>query len=284
MLFKDKLTVKIPIKIDDPEDIDWAHFWEKKVEAKSNIKKDWDEAAKKFGKYVVCGGYTEKLISKLKLDKDDTVLDLGCGDGTITIPIAKKVKSVTGLDLSEKMLEILNKTAKEENINNITTIKKDLSNIKLSDVNHHDIVLLSRSIMRIKNIQELILNINEIANKYVFITIYGDKNWKIEKEFYESIDKEYPQLPTHRYLFNLLLDMGISPNVENLNLNHHREYENLDDFFKRRNWNLTDLTNNEIEKLKDYLNDILKVNPENGNLYNETDIVDWVLIWWKVEN
>ena len=163
------------------------------------------------------------------------------------------------------------------------TLKADLSKIRAKDVGTHDIVIASRSITRVKNIQELVANITEIANKYVFISIYGINNWKIEKEFYESIDKDYQEFPTHRYLFNVLLDMGISPNIENLTMNHHREYENIDDFFKRRNWNLDELTEDEIEEAKDYLNSILKVNPENGNLYNDEDIMDWVLVWWKVD-
>ena len=188
------MLFKIPIKIDDPEEIDWAYFWEKKVEAKEDIKKDWDKEASRFGKYAVCGGYNNELLSKLKLDKEDTVLDLGCGEGSITIPISKQVKSVTGVDLSENMLELLNENAQKENINNIKTVQGDLSNITINDVGAHDIVIASRSINRVLNIQELIANLNEIANKYVFITIYGANNWKIEKEFYESIDKEYPEL------------------------------------------------------------------------------------------
>ncbi len=36
-------------------------------------------------------------------------LDLGCGEGSITLPIAKQVRKVTGVDSSTKMLELLNK-------------------------------------------------------------------------------------------------------------------------------------------------------------------------------
>ena len=43
------------------------------------------------------------------------------------------------------------------------------------------------------------------------------------------------------------------------------------------------LNDEEKEKLKEYLNRILKKDPETGKLYNKKDKADWVLIWWKKE-
>ena len=57
--------------------------------------------------------------------------------------------------------------------------------------------------------------------------------WEIEKEFYDSINKEYVEFPSHRYFFNILIDMGIYPNVESLNIGHEREYESIEDAMAR---------------------------------------------------
>ena len=200
------------------------------------------------------------MIERIDITKDDTLLDLGCGDGTITIPLAKRAKSVTGVDSAYKMLEILNEKAQKENIGNIKTIEEDLSKITIDNVGKHDIV--------------------EIAENYVYITLFGPNNWKIEKEFYDSINKEYVEFPSHRYFFNILVDMGIYPNVESLNIGREREYESIEEALENGKWRLDTLNDREKEQLYEYLEDILKKG-ENGKLSNPNDKADWVLYWWK---
>ena len=70
----------------------------------------------------------------MRISSEDTVLDIGCAEGTITRKIAKKAKSVTGLDKSKLMLKELNKLAEEENIDNIKTIQIDISEIDYKDI------------------------------------------------------------------------------------------------------------------------------------------------------
>ncbi len=267
-------------QINDPEEIDWAYFWTKRLESKKDRAKDWNKAAPNFGKSARKDDYHTKLIERIDINKEDTILDLGCGDGSITIPLAKKAKSVTGVDSAYKMLEILNENVQKEGISNIKTIEEDLSKITVDKVGKHDIVIASRSLNGILNIVETISNINEIANKYVYITLFGPNNWKIEKEFYETINKEYVEFPSHRYFFNILVDMGIYPNVENLNIGHEREYESIEEALESGKWRLDFLDDDEKEKLHKYLEDILEEDG-NGKLSNPNDKADWVLYWWK---
>ena len=119
-------------QINDPEEIDWAYFWREKLEAKKDRSKDWNKAAPNFGKSAKKDDYHTKLIERIDVTKDDTLLDLGCGEGSITIPLAKKAKSVTGVDSAYKMLEILNEKAQRENVDNIKTIEEDLTKITVA--------------------------------------------------------------------------------------------------------------------------------------------------------
>ena len=267
-------------KITDPEEIDWAYFWRKKLEAKKDRGKDWNKAAPNFGKSARKDDYHTRLIEKINVSKDDTILDLGCGEGSITIPLAKRAKSVTGVDSAYKMLEILNEKAQKEGIGNIKTIEGDLTNITIDNVGKHDIIVASRSLNGVLDIKETIANINEIADKYVYITLFGPNNWKIEREFYEYIDKEYFEFPSHRYFFNILIDMGIYPNVENLNIGQERQYESVEEAMESGKWRLDSLNDEEKEELRKYLGDILEEN-EDGKLSNPNDKADWVLYWWK---
>ena len=267
-------------QINDPEEIDWAQFWREKLEAKKDRSKDWNKRAPNFGKSAKKDDYHIKLLEKMDISKEDTILDLGCGEGSITIPLAKLAGSVTGVDSAYKMLEILNEKAQKEEIDNIRTIEKDLTKITVDDVGKHDIVVASRSLNGVLNIKETIANIDEIADKYVYITLFGPNNWKLEKDFYLSINKEYFEFPSHRYFFNILVDMGIYPNVENLNIGKEREYESIEEAMESGKWRLDTLNDEEKEELHKYLEDILERN-DNGKLSNPNDKADWVLYWWK---
>ncbi|MFX1303813.1 MAG: corrinoid protein-associated methyltransferase CpaM [Promethearchaeota archaeon] len=70
-------------------------------------------------------------LSKIKnhiannlVEKDETILDIGMGTGTFAILCAKKGVRVTGIDYSEKMLEVANKNIKQEELtDNIQIIR-----------------------------------------------------------------------------------------------------------------------------------------------------------------
>jgi ubiquinone/menaquinone biosynthesis C-methylase UbiE len=69
----------------------------------------------------------DKVLKLLQLRKDDIVADLGCGNGYLTLPIAKEVETkVQAVDLQQEMLEYLKHRAVEENIDNIVYVKSSL--------------------------------------------------------------------------------------------------------------------------------------------------------------
>ena len=59
------------------------------------------------------------------------ILELACGTGRITIPIAKKGISIVGLDFSVKMLEQAKRNSKENNVE-IEWIEADMTNFSLN--------------------------------------------------------------------------------------------------------------------------------------------------------
>lgn len=267
--------------VSNPDDLDWLEFWEEKLENK--ITKDWDKAAEGFYKRSKRDSYQEELLKRLKLSKDDTVLDVGCGEGSITIPIAKKVKSVTGLDSSKKMLEFLNKRASEENIENIETVLCDIEDISYDELGDYDIVVASRCLNGISSIDKTMSELNKIANKYVFFTVFGPDDRKLVKDFEASIGKDANSFPNYNYLFNILFNMGIYANIERLEIPNMHEYNSIEEIMNNGKFRTDALSDEEKEKLRKYLEENTEINPETGKLYSPLDTTDWMLFWWKKE-
>ena len=68
----------------------------------------------------------EEVLKALQLCKEDTVLDLFCGLGNFTYPIALKAGKVIGADVCEPMIARATQQAKINKLNNITFYQADL--------------------------------------------------------------------------------------------------------------------------------------------------------------
>ena len=77
----------------------------------------WEQRAQREGD---AGDRQVRLMTKLR--PEDTVLDVGCGTGPLSIPLARRVKKVYALDSSQAMLNILMEKARSQGLSNIVPI------------------------------------------------------------------------------------------------------------------------------------------------------------------
>ena len=265
--------------IENPNEVKWEKFWSERLEGKVN--KNWDDAAPGFYKRTKKEDYQQALFDMLKLDENNTVLDVGCGEGSVTVPLAKRVKKVIGVDSSPKMLEYLEKRAADNNIGNIETILKPIEEITYDEIGDVDVVVCSRSLNGIIPITDVLRELDKIANKYVFITIFGPENKKIEKDFDKELGIKTEDFPDYNYFFNILYNMGIYANIERFDLNNYRQYDSIDEAIDNGKFRLDLYTDEQKKLLRDYLERILTYDEETGKYYNVKDKADWIMIWWK---
>jgi len=69
----------------------------------------------------------DRALTLLELNENDTVLDLFCGLGNFTLPMARMAKHVTGVEGSQAMIERGYENAKANDINNAEFYAADLS-------------------------------------------------------------------------------------------------------------------------------------------------------------
>ena len=98
----------------------------------------------------------KKLIAELNLKGDERILDLGCGDGTITTQLAELVPNglVVGIDASQSMIDSARKNYKAENM------RFDLMDINTIDFeDEFDVVFSNATLHWIKDHNKLLANV-----------------------------------------------------------------------------------------------------------------------------
>ena len=107
-----------------------SEYWEKRW---SKISQDIDEQSqvgRAIRKQPISDELFERTVEwvsgKMRLDRNSDVLELCCGNGVWTIPFARQVKSITAVDFSKPLLEILSKKCDTQNIKNANIVYSDV--------------------------------------------------------------------------------------------------------------------------------------------------------------
>ena len=109
------------------------------------MRHDFNHKAETFDspKNIFLANLVYQAIEKqLDLLSDKEILDFGGGTGLLTLPLAKQAKSVTLVDISEKMLEQARLKAEQQEIKNIQFLEQDLLENPLEK--EFDLIVVSR--------------------------------------------------------------------------------------------------------------------------------------------
>ncbi len=71
----------------------------------------------------------QSLVDSLSVQPSSKVLDLGCGDGTTAIPLAKRGAEVLGVDIARNLVEAGRKRAAEQGLSRLKFLEGDAINL-----------------------------------------------------------------------------------------------------------------------------------------------------------
>jgi SAM-dependent methyltransferase len=191
--------------------------------------------------------YTLNQVQQMILSPGDTVADIGCGPGRLSVPVAKKVKHVTSVDISEFGLAKCMENARNEGVSNITPLQLDWREAGAEEkVGIHDIVIASRSV----GTHDL-LKISRIARKYVFLIGFANsinlggvlheflddipQNGRHQRELKMMRDRRL-QGPDERMFdynitFNKVYDLGVNPSIVVVDDGFERDYRTREEAY-----------------------------------------------------
>ena len=274
--------------------IDWNSMWQEASGGGTNYdqksQKDvWNQRAESYGKRIsrVMDGresldkddYISKMLSHIQVKPEWSVLDIGCGPGTLAIPLAKKVKSITALDISSEMLRILKTNAGKSGLNNISYIESSWQDAFAGKkLGEYDVVVASRSLIS-GDMKGAVANVNYIARQAAYIT-FPIVHLPLDFEVYKTIGRNGNKHAPYIYVYNLLYQMGIMANVNILRSKVKVQFPNIEETIKDLQWRTAPFTPTEKEKVQEFLEKKFTRQKDSTNFIHEGYSV-WALIWWR---
>ena len=83
----------------------------------------------------------EKLVKQFNIEKGMKVLDVGCGDGTTAIPMAKLGAQVRGVDIARNLVKAGNERVRKEGLTNCTFEEGDAVSLSQVEDESFDLVV-----------------------------------------------------------------------------------------------------------------------------------------------
>lgn len=233
----------------------------------------WDKKAPSMNKKVHNSIYNDEFLSIINIQKCESLLDVGCGVGNLSLKLALKLKSVNSLDYSTGMLDILKQNAINQNLSNITTIKKSWYD-SWEEIPKCDLVIASRS-MEVVDMKEALKKLDNQASKRVYLS-YKVGGSFLSDEILEVMQREVIKKPDYIYVVNILYSMGINASVNFVRSEGRSTvYTSEEDFIKSVSWSIGDISKTEEQRLIKYYHEKIKDKEES------IDYVKWSVISWE---
>jgi 2-polyprenyl-3-methyl-5-hydroxy-6-metoxy-1,4-benzoquinol methylase len=112
----------------------------------------WDEHSPRV---MMLRNIADALAAEVVLSPEMDVLDFGCGTGLLSLDLASRVESLTGLDNSAGMLEVFLQKAEQLGLANVSALQLDLDKGEPL-TGHYDLIVSSMAFHHIKNLEAVL--------------------------------------------------------------------------------------------------------------------------------
>lgn len=264
--------------------IDWNGIWNALVAARRPHGTDpsgWNKKARGFSLRAGRSEYTERLLSLLAIGSDDTILDVGCGEGSVTIPIARLARSVTAMDYAKGMLEILEERCRLEGIRNVRTREASWYDDWVAagiPEKSHDVILASRSFL-VRDLAEAVDNLNRTARRRIHaVTVAGESS--ASAPLLRAIGRPEAPAPDYMIALNYLRSINIFAEVRFLLLRNSEYLAEPEEALEWMRLSIENPTAEEERMLRTYLEEHL-VDVDGRALFRSDRSVRWAVLSWE---
>lgn len=203
--------------------------------------------------------------AQLPCHAGDSILDIGCGPGILSIPLAEKGCHVTVVDPSSAMLRFLSRHCQEKGLS-VTQICSTWEDAAFSDGTVFDYVIASYS-LGMPDIEMALKKMDALARKRVYVYWFsGCTGWeRVTTDLLPITGRgEQPYRPKADILYGVLTTAGISPDL------HWLQGTSFNRTFPDRRGALLDVRKR-LGVSDDRFDEIIEHYLDSGGVYCETE-------------
>ncbi|QHM77642.1 Aklanonic acid methyltransferase DauC [Mixta theicola] len=236
----------------------------------------WDRRAEKLAQGCdhPDNAYLRQLLAKIDLQGAATLLDMGCGPGSVCLPLADKLTHVYGVDYSQGMLQAARKRAQQAGVDNLRLIRRAWEE-NWDDLPVCDIAVASRSTL-VADLAQALAKLNQKARLRVYTT-HLVRPYFISPLIQRLLGREVTAYPTYIYAVNLLYQMGIYAHVDFIrDPRLPPAPEDFERFAESVSWSGGTLSCEDRQRLYE----LWQQQRRQGTLSTLIPPRDWALVWW----
>jgi SAM-dependent methyltransferase len=220
------------------KELNWQEIWEDTRQQRMrplNITYDTGFRAKfaedqseiaKYNNYEYGRAATEAL-DEIQ-DKDCDVLEIGPGSGTLTIPLAQRVKSIVAVESSETAVDYLKRNLEESRVENVKILNANWLEVDDREIkDRFDLAVCSHFLWQVKDVEKHLRKMENASRGYCAV-IQPAGRAEIVKELWRKITgKDYRGEfdPDADYFVYLILRLwGRLVNVRIMNYSIERNF------------------------------------------------------------
>ena len=216
----------------------------------------------------------------MKVRPEWSVLDMGCGGGTLCLPLAPMVRSITAIDFSTSMLDIVQRRCKEKGISNVKTVNCSWEDDwDKAGIEVHDIAIASRSILG-DDPRPFITKLSKAARLAVYISAMVG-NGPFDRPLFESTGRTFNMGKDYIHYYNILYEMGINANVGFCREDHGNVWASHEEALEDQRWMFHGMTQEDENRVRDYLKETLIETKEGRFALPYERTCYWAVMWWN---
>ena len=257
------------------DDVDFGRLYREHLAASGSREKPpeaWDARAADLGRELSGSPYVDELLRLVDLTGCRTLLDVGCGPGTIALALAPRLDRVYGLDYSRGMLDAMTTHAAARGLGNVEPILRSWDE-SWDDVPACDLVLASRSTL-VRDMEDALARLDAKAKRRVCLTSLVGGRF-VRADVLALLGRERPAYPDYIYVLNLLHRMGRHPRLDYIRAGRRPdEKQGFDQLVRRVEFSLGAVNEEERQRLEAWYRE----DPERAERGREP--YRWAFVAW----